>query len=110
MADLLEDPTEYSYLTIQDSTLYNLNQGQILNAISLLNNATMPISELPSMEYPAFDNHGSVINLQGFPGNVRMTGSTITNNLVYVPDVFPSKRKPEDENELLSSFINSETG
>ena len=81
-----------------------------MNTLSLLNNATMPISDLTSFEYPTFDNHGSVMNLQGFPGSVRVTGSSINNNLIYVPDIFPSKRSSLDENELLSNFINTETG
>lgn len=62
------------------------------------------------MQYPTFDNHGSVMNLQGYPGSVNVIGSTITNNLVYIPDVFPSKRSPLDETEYLSNFINTETG
>ena len=82
----------------------------MLTTFSLLNNATLPITALPEMEYPTFDNHGSVMNLQGYPGVIRVTGSTITNNMVFIQDIFPSKRSPSDDVELLSNFVNSETG
>jgi hypothetical protein len=84
----------------------------VLNTLSLINSAlvTLPIIALPALRYPTFDNHGSVLNLQGFPGGVKVTGSTFKNNLVFIPDIFPSKRSVTDEVELFDYYKNKVTG
>jgi len=81
-----------SLILITESTFENLNFGKVLSTLSLLNSAltTLPIVALPALRYPTFDNHGSVLNLQGFPGGVKVSGSTFKNNLVYISDIFPS--------------------
>ena len=75
-----------------------------------MNNATYPVKDLWSVKYPTFDNHGAFMNLQGFPGSVKISESKIYNNLAFVPDVYPSKRSWLDEKEALSSYTNTETG
>lgn len=106
----LPAPTEASVIKISESTMYNLNFGKVITTLSLLNNATYPIDDMWSVKYPTFDNHGAVLNLQGFPGSVKISESTINNNMAFIPDVYPSKRSWLDEKEALSSFTNSETG
>ena len=63
LADLITDPTEYSLIDLSESIFYNLNFGKMIYAISLLDGATKPITDLTNMDYPTFDNHGSVLNL-----------------------------------------------
>ena len=88
-----------SLIDISGSTFENLNFGRVLKTLSLLDGKTYPISGLSSVAYPAFDNHGSVLNLQGFPGGVKIAESTIKNNLVFIPDVYPSWREPTEPRE-----------
>ena len=99
-----------SLITICGSTFENLNYGKVITTLSLLNNATLPITELESIKYPVFDNHGSVLNLQGFPGGVRVEESTFSKNMVFIPDIYPTRRSSSDEAEYLSYYMNSETG
>lgn len=42
---------------------------------------------------PYFDNHGAVLNLEGFPGKVSVKDSSIENNMYYIADVFPTYRE-----------------
>lgn len=106
----LPTPTEASVIKIDKTTMYNLNFGKVITTLSLLNNATYPVKDLWSVKYPTFDNHGAFMNLQGFPGSVKISESVINNNMAFIPDVYPSKRSWSDEKEALSSFTNSETG
>ena len=109
-SEIIEDPVERSLIDINSSVLYNLNHGKMITTLSLLDGATLPVVGLDDMEYPTFDNHGIVLNLQGYPGSVNIRNSQITNNMAFIPDVYPSKMSTEDEVEDLSAFINSETG
>ena len=99
-----------SLIKITDSTFDNLNYGGVITTLSLLNNATLPIAELSDIEYPTFDNHGSVLNLQGFPGGVKVSGSTIKRNMAFIPDVYPTMRSEFDEIDALADYQNAITG
>ena len=78
----IADTIDESLIKITASTFINLNFGKIITEVSILNNATMPVISSVSptftetLPYPVFDNHGSVLNLQGFPGGIKVTGST----------------------------------
>ena len=63
LSSLVDDPDETSYIGISNSKFENLNFGKVLTTLSLLNSTTLPIVDLPSIGYPTFDNHGSVMNL-----------------------------------------------
>lgn len=112
----IADTIDESLIKITDSTFINLNFGKIITEVSLLNNATMPVVSSVSptftetLQYPVFDNHGSVLNLQGFPGGIKVTGSTFQKNMVFIPEIYPSRRSAGDEIELLDNFINVNTG
>jgi hypothetical protein len=41
---------------------------------------------------PYFDNHGAVLNLEGFPGEIIFNGNEVKNNMYFIRDVFPSYR------------------
>ena len=51
-----------------------------------------------------------ILNLQGYPGHVKLMNSTISNNMAFIPEIYPSRRSAWDEIENLSNFINTETG
>ena len=54
----------------------------------------------PDIKYPYFDNHGAVLNSQGFPGAISFVNCTVMNTLPYIPAVRPTMRassvKPND--------------
>ena len=110
LGNLVTHRDDTSFIKIDKSKFNNLNFGKVLTTLSLLNSATLPISGLSTIRYPTFDNHGSVLNLQGFPGGVKVTESTFENNLIYIPDIYPSKRSSSDEIETLENFKNTKTG
>lgn len=107
--DIMDDDTDTSVIDISGSTFENLNYGRVLTTFSLLN-STLPVTNLTTLEYPTFDNHGSVMNLQGYPGFVKVKESTFSNNMVYIPDIYPSKRSKSGDYEDVSYFKNSLTG
>lgn len=107
---IVEETSDNSMIKITTSTFENLNFGRVLSTISLLDKKTLPIATLTDVEYPTFDNHGAVLNLQGFPGWIKVYTSTFSNNMVYVPEIYPSRRSASDETELFSNFKNSLTG
>ena len=43
-------------------------------------------------QYPYFDNHGAVLNVEAFPGEIYFNQNTIKNNMYFIRDVFPSYR------------------
>ena len=83
---------------MEDNVFDNMNHGKTLTTLSLINGKTYPIAEsaLADIYYPTFDNHGQILNLQGYPGGVTVLDNSFTNNLVYIPDIFPSKRSTSD--------------
>ena len=102
-----------SLIEITDSTFENLNFGKVIKTISLVNNKLYPITGLSyssDAKYPAFDNHGAALNLQGFPGGVDISNSTFVKNMAFVPDVYPRKEEPNQEYENINSYNNSLTG
>lgn len=99
-----------SLITIQSSHFENLNYGRVIKTLSLLTNATLPISELTSVDYPVFDNHGAVLNLQGFPGGIRVDDSKFIRNMAFIPDIYPSRRSSSDEAEFFANYKNPVTG
>lgn len=54
---------------------------------------------------PYFDNHGAVLNVESFPGEIIFNDNTVENNMYFVRDVFPSYRSSSDIELLLDSFI-----
>lgn len=109
-----DDPTvevtDTSLIEISKSTFENLGMGRVIKTLSLDNNHLYPITGITSAKYPAFDNHGMAINLQGFPGGLDLANNTFTKNMAFIPDIYPSKLKPKEEIESLASYNNSLTG
>ena len=54
---------------------------------------------------PYFDNHGAVLNLEGFPGEVIFENNLVKNNMYFIRDVFPSFRSNSDVTRTLSQFV-----
>ena len=110
LGSLVTHQADTSFIKIANSKFNNLNFGKVLTTLSLLIGTTLPIADLNTISYPTFDNHGSVLNLQGFPGGVKVAESTFENNLIYIPDIYPSKRSSSDEIETLENYKNKYTG
>ena len=110
--NLVPAPTaaDSSLIHIYDSLFQNLNYGRIIDTLSLVNNKMYAITGMTTANYPAFDNHGAAINLQGFPGGVEVFNSTFTQNMAFIPDIYPSKLEPNPYYESISNYNNSLTG
>ena len=53
-----------SLIDISETTFSNLNFGRVLKQLSLVSDyRKLPITGLTTISYPAFDNHGSALNL-----------------------------------------------
>ena len=61
-----------------------------------------------SKQYPYFDNHGAVLNVEGFPGEIYFNKNTIKNNMYFIRDVFPSYRSRYDSQTLFEYFLSSD--
>ena len=66
----------------------------------------MPESSV-AKTYPYFDNHGAVLNVEGFPGEINFSNNTIKNNMYFIRDVFPSYRASSDTATPFESFLTS---
>ena len=66
------------------------------------------MSNHPEVEYEPFDNHGSVLNLQGFPGKISMFDCNVTLNMVFIPDIYPSKRSIFGGEDELSLYLDTD--
>jgi len=63
-------------ISIQDSSFTNLNMFKTINKLSYgERNGT--IYGLDSVSYPYLDNHGAVLNIQGFPGGISFYNNTV---------------------------------
>lgn len=95
-------------IIVKSSSFSNLDMFQTITKLSYgAKNGT--IAGLPTIEYPYSDNHGSVVNIQGFPGEVMIYNNTIEKNLAYIPAAQTFRqdyREPID----FSSFLDSEHG
>ena len=65
---------------------------------------------MTDIDYPTFDNHGAVINLQAFPGVVKISGSTFKKNIAFIPEIYPAMRSQYDEIDFLLDYQNTVTG
>lgn len=57
---------------------------------------------------PYFDNHGAVLNVEGFPGEIHFEDNVIKNNMYFVRDVFPSLRNDTDIDLTFDKFVSPE--
>ena len=99
---LSQDPM----INITDSEFVNLNYGHAINTLSQQGMGTLPMSGHPEISYEPFDNHGSILNLQGFPGKVAVYNSDVFMNFAFVPDIYPSKRGLHEPEESLVHYLN----
>jgi hypothetical protein len=82
-------------ILLEKSTFMNLNQGVATQYLSVADVGTLTMYGFPKVPYEPFDNLGIVLNLQGYPGGVELKNNTMVNNLVFIPDIFPSLRTKE---------------
>ena len=54
---------------------------------------------------PFFDNHGAVLNVEGFPGEIIFNGNEVKNNMYFIRDVFPSYRSKSNPSLPFSAFV-----
>ena len=54
---------------------------------------------MSSVAYPYVDNHGSVVNLRGYPGQVNFYNNTIEKNFAHIAAV---RTQREEATELLN--------
>ena len=91
-----------------------MNHGRNITHLSLTEDDyySTTIGSMPSStnakQYPYFDNHGAVLNVEGFPGEIEFTGNIIKNNMYFIRDVFPSYRKSSDTVTPFESFLNAD--
>ena len=102
--DLLHEPM----INITESEFTNLNMGHAVKYLSLQGVGNLPVNNFADLMYPGFDNHGSVLNLQGFSGKVEMFDSEVKLNFVFIPDMFPSKRFAYAEEDRLEYYYNKD--
>ena len=67
----------------------------------------MPVDEIAAKQYPHFDNHGAVLNVEGFPGKITFTNNKVQNNMYFIRDVFPSYRSKTDTSTSFDYFVSS---
>ena len=85
-------------VTIQDSSFYNLNLFSSIRKLSY-GEKNSTISGMSSVAYPYVDNHGSVVNLRGYPGQVNFYNNTIEKNFAHIAAV---RTQREEATELLN--------
>ena len=91
-----------------------MNHGRNITHLSLTEDdyysteiGSMPESTA-AKKYPYFDNHGAVLNIEGFPGEINFSNNTIKNNMYFIRDVFPSYRTSLDTATTFDSFLTSD--
>lgn len=97
-------------IEITDSVFWNLNHGRNITHLSVVEESYQStyISTMPTTNgklIPYFDNHGAVLNVESFPGEIVFKNNQVKNNMYFVRDVYPSYRKESDIEPLLDSFI-----
>ena len=100
------------------STFENLNHGRNITHLSLVEDkyhstgvaAMSDVEDASSdiKQYPYFDNHGAVLNAEGFPGEIYFNQNTIKHNMYFIRDVFPSYRSKQDSQTLFEYFKSSD--
>lgn len=110
-----ERPLEdWPYIRSTGSVFENLNHGRNITHLSFTEDGyySTTINSMPdsvnAKKYPYFDNHGAVLNVEGFPGRIEFTKNTIKNNMYFIRDVFPSYRKLSDTLTPFASFLTQE--
>jgi len=94
-------------IMLERSTFRNLNFGVATQHLSVADVGLLTMHGYPALPYEPFDNLGIVLNLQGYPGGLEVKDSTLSTNLVYIPDIFPSLRNQlSDFDKSMTKAIN----
>lgn len=89
-------------IVLAGSNLSNLNMYQTITKLSY-GEEFSTIAGLDSIKYPYPNNRGSVINLNGFPGEVLVYNNTIEKNFAYIPSA-TTQREVVSETIEFSNF------
>jgi len=104
---MLEIDYEEPFIKVLRSTFDNLNFGVVTRYLSLEGWGLANLYGEPSVRVPTFDNKGIVINAQGFPGPIELMETTMTKNMAFIADIYPSLRKATDAAELRELYADN---
>jgi hypothetical protein len=77
-----------------------MNYGNLVTQLAILGR-----SEIVEVQYPAFENFGIILNIQGYPGGIQVSESEFINNMIYINEVYPSMRGPFDVAESIDLYM-----